>query len=350
LKVTQETIAKAAGVSVTTVSFVLNGRAEAMKIPADTVQRVRNIADKLGFIGNYHARSLSLGRSNTIGLVTSGDGSDVRSRLYSPILTGMSVHARRRGYDLMMVADRPGMESQRCCISYLLEKRIDGAILLDPYYLPGLQWPDGQICVALGGWRDDMPRVELDASSGVQAALKHLRSLGHRRVFYVGRRTENGIEVPDRVEAFHRVARKLKMASHDHFVKIDNTLDNRHSVDWFVKQYGRAIAAELAPPSGTTAYLCYNDTMALALGAVLRDRGLRVPKDVSIVGFDDLHAVCAIPALTTISHMLPQLGERAVDLVADLMAAHSNTDTASLRIERVAAELVVRESTGPAPK
>jgi DNA-binding LacI/PurR family transcriptional regulator len=166
-------------------------------------------------------------------------------------------------------------------------------------------------------------------------------------VLWIGRHERRGdswtIASPDRIAAFRRAVRQANIVGREWFVAHD--LPYFPQIDRHIEAYRSALANGLPLEPTTTAILCYNDTMALALYSVLAERGLKVPGDVSVIGFDDLHATYAIPPLTSISHMLPRMGEEAVDLV--LEAAEAG-DEAGPRVRTVSAQLVIRRSTGAA--
>jgi len=345
--VTQRTIAQAAGVSATAVSFVLTGRAAQMKLSAQTVQKVRQAAKRLGFTGNYHARSLALGRSHTLGLGVPGNPQSLLSHFWAPVVVGAGSYARQRGYNLLFLGDRADMGAEQGAAQALREGRIDGAILLPFGPADAACWPDGAAVVGIGDRKWKCPSVALDAGAGVMRALEHLEALGHREVLYLGRRSQRGLDQEDRVRAFRVGVGKLALIGHEHFIHLDVTED--HPVEWFIAYYREAITANLHLPRTATAVVCYNDDVGLALCSVLAERGVKVPADVSVMGFDDMHAACAIPPLTTISHMLPELGARAVNLVLTLAEAKRAPRGRRAMIERVPARLVVRASTGPPP-
>lgn len=347
MRVTQRTIAEAAGVSTTAVSFVLTGRAAQMKLSAQTVQRVRQAAKRLGFTGNYHARSLSLGRSHTLGLIVPGSSQALLNRFWAPVVVGAGSYARQRGYDLLLLGDRAEMDAGQGAARALREGRIDGAIVLPFGPLDAARWPKGAAVVGMGDREWDCPSVALDAGVGVLLALEHLHALGHRSVLCLGRRSPRGIDQEDRVRAFRAGVEELGLVGQEHFIPLE--APGEAPVDWFIGRYREAIAADLHLPRGVTAVLCYNDAVGLALCSVLAERGVKVPADVSVVGFDDMYAACAIPPLTTISHMLPELGARAVNLVLTLVEAKNARRCRGGIIESVPAQLVVRASTGPAP-
>ncbi|NLF39507.1 LacI family transcriptional regulator [bacterium] len=340
MAVKQRDIAAAAGVSVTTVSFVLAGRAEEMHLSRATVRRVEDAAARLGFTPNYHAQALSTGRARTLGLITGGERRVLLHRFWSPVAAGVGVHASERGHNVLIMADGVGSTSDNAA-EFLRQKRIDGLIAFAYPSPPPLHVGPKAPVVIIGGRGWSHATVTLDDVAGIAAAMSHLVDLGHRDILYVG---DTGCEAnvsQRRARAFRAAGRRTGVRTRQ--LDLDRTHPADLSDDAFIQLYRDQLAATLKLPASTSAAICYNDNVAVAFCAVLGERGLRVPADISVIGFDDLHAASAIPPLTTVSHMLEEMGAAAVDLLLDMIER-----TKRPRDLVVTPRLVIRASTASA--
>jgi DNA-binding LacI/PurR family transcriptional regulator len=343
---TQREVAAAAGVSPTTVSFVLAGREREMKISPACAERIRAAARKMDYRGNRHAKALATGKSGTLGLVSPGPAISHRHLFSQRLTAGVERRARERGHDLLFFGHRGDQSELTHAMSGLVDKRVDALLL--PFFPAShlvrdraRRWPLVLLLTKAG---NGYPSVSLDAEAGIRQAVEHLAGLGHRRVLRIGTRQGGAVQLPHREAAFLDAARCHGMIPETRHVPIAH--DPSSEVETHLAAYRQSLSA-LDLPRDATAVLCHNDTMALALLNLCAERGLRVPRDLSVVGFDDLLAGFAFPPLTTVSHMLPEIGAQAVDLALDLL--DNDRPYPCEREIRVAAQLVVRQSTGPAP-
>ncbi len=340
--VTQQEIAGQAGVSPTTVSLVLNGRADELNISPECARRVLDTARKLGYRSNYHARALARGKATTLGFVNrAGDG---YGHLFGHTLSsGVERRARELGYDLLLFGSGEGDMHLTRGVEGLVEKRVDALLL--PYFHGRLikhdharRWPMVLIQSEPG---NGYPAVNLDAEPGIRAAVEHLADLGHHRVLWLGARAPEESWALSRLSAFREAASGFGVASTHYNIKNPEVFYGK--IEDQIERAVNELRNDLPPLRETTAVMCCNDTVALALYAVLRERDLQVPRDVSVIGFDDLLASFAVPAMTTVSHMLPQIGARAVELALEIME-EGREHPYEVEV-KVPAELVVRRST-----
>ncbi|MCB7135311.1 LacI family DNA-binding transcriptional regulator [Cellulosimicrobium marinum] len=344
--VTVHDVARASGVSISTVSRAL---AEPDRVAAATRDRVVAAATRLGYRPNRAASGLRAGRTGALGLVVP----DLENPYFASVTQGVQARARRTGHAVFVVdaAEDPALETE---LVAGLRAQTDGLVLCAPRAAEADLAAAGDAPVVLVNLRlPGVPAVSADDAHGVLLAVEHLRALGHTRVAYVGG--------PGRSWSDARRRAGLAAARERHpDVETVPVGSFRPHVDG-----GRA-AADLVVASGATAVLAYNDLVALGLVDRLRERGLVVPRDLSVVGFDDTFvATLVTPRLTTVRTDLAQLGARAVDrLVARLgprrgtppatagpaADATDGTDPAEPTADdELPVELVVRDSTTVPP-
>lgn len=333
-RVTLAEVADKADVSVSAVSVVLNGRAKERRLSDDCVQRVHAAARQLGYRGNYGARTLARGKAMTLGFVAKYVAGDpARPR----IETGFEREANDYGYEVLTLCLGPDESPLERALDYVKQGRIDGfAIYVGGWTtLPAVaQIPPGvPVCHVYYHPESFRPVVTLAPEPGIREAVRHLASLGHRRVAWIGIEQDGQVQLPERLDAFRDASGEAGLETVEHCL-----------ADTGLRAYDlyRGLEPARSVLSGATAALCYNDIMARALAAALRDAGLRVPEDVALVGFDNTSARDAIPPLTTISHSFVEMGRAAMRHLASMVEEGRER---SEEIIRVPSRLIVRRST-----
>lgn len=309
----QKDVAELAGVSRTTVSFVLNG-VENIAIPDDTRERVQRAAAELGFRPNAMARSLRGGRSNVLGLLTS----DIVTTPYSvEIVKGAQDEAMARGQTLLIIDTGGSAEAAEDAVEHFLEWRVDGLIFAAEYhqqYTPPTAAAGPAVLVNCFVDPDQaeqsIPTILPDEVQGGAAATRTLIDAGHTRIGYV-----NG---PLRdFPASHGRLTGYQNALRDAGIPFEETLVREG--DWWQESGTEHTAALLDLPRPPSAIFCANDWMAMGAYEVARDRGLRIPDDLAIIGFDNRIEIAdhLRPALTTVALPYRQMGSRAVQVLLD---------------------------------
>ncbi len=317
--VTLKMVAAKAGVSTAAVSYILRGQARAMRLSEACEQRVREAASELGYQGNHHAQSLASGRSRTIGVVINpGWYSVLAYPFWGMLSSGIERQTRRHGYDLQLIGGTDAESPSRRALAHLRSRRVDALVV---YRLLQCEIPqellDPALPVVFIESHDlaRINRVNFDPEPGLQAALEHLAGLGHRDIMHLqhinvrARQQPTGLaEMPERGVILRRLAGRCG-------VRLDECILDHHErvsqsgLQFDVAAMARILQTDLELPARTTAIICENDETALALYHVLAARGLQVPDDLSVIGFDDMFAAsAAIPSLTTISHRLEDMG------------------------------------------
>ena len=320
-------VARRAQVSVASVSRVLN---RLDNVSEETRERVADAVRELGYVPHAGARSLSLARTNAIGVVLP----DFHGEFFSEIVRGMDREASRRGYMLLLSNVHAGSE-QSANAMRTMRGRVDGLIVLAPHLSEdelAAALPGGTPAVlintrdAVGGY----PAVRLDNPAGARAVAQHLVDLGRKRIVHIAGATGN-VEAQERADAF-RSALEAQDGVSVELVQGD-----------FSEESGEAgIGALLKAGQTFDAVFAANDMMAIGALQALRRAGLRVPEDVAVVGFDDVPLARHL-GLTTVRVRIAELGERALDRLVSVLAGEEDSNGRELHMP----ELVIRSTTDP---
>jgi LacI family transcriptional regulator len=348
-------VAKAAGVSLTTASLVLNRPKQPNRVSTACAERVRGVAVTLGYIPNYHARSMKLGRAETIavamdvGAVDDSNGlatvSELADGYFNQVMGGIDLHLRGVGYQMILVGPDGQTPAPHRGLEGLGQRRFDGMIVLCASADPAeeaayMSQPDAAIVAIEYAGKTKLPVVDFDTKGGLELALAHLWGCKHKRLLWVGPGDSK------REDPFAELASAMGLETR--FCRFEFRPQPGRTARLAQVEQGRAAMRRwLAerPRREFTAVVAHNDPVALGAIGALAEAGVRVPRDVSVVGFDDVEAVFCIPGLTTVSHRLADLGKRSAEMVMEMVT----DDNARLRLrgtrEVLGAELVVREST-----
>ncbi|WP_173080191.1 LacI family DNA-binding transcriptional regulator [Phytohabitans rumicis] len=334
-KVKIRTVAEAAGVSVTTVSLVLNNVASA-RVGAETRRRVHEAAERLGYVPNEVARQLRAQRTNTLGLL----GDEVTTTPFAGrMVLGAQEAASKHGWLLMLLNTGLDPELERKEISALLQSRVDGVLYTTMYHRV-VRVPD-QLrtvpTVVLDAEDDsaDLPSVVPDEEGGAYLATKELLDHGHRRIGFVN----SNLDIPatsGRLAGYQKALREAEVSFDPRLVV------SAHPVS----REGYAAASELlSRRERPSALFCFNDRVAMGAYQAASALGLRIPADLSVVGFDDQEEISEglLPGLTTVALPHYAMGAWAVDaLIARILDPNTPVERAILPCP-----LVRRESVGP---
>lgn len=335
--VTIRDVAQAAGVHVSTVSRALNPAKRAL-ISDEVLRVVEQAAQKLGYRPNRAASALRTGRTHTIGVLVP----DITNPVFPPILQGIEASAAARGY-FVFVANVGDPQLAKPILERMQAQQVDGLIMAiamrdDPLVDHIVRNGVHAVLVNRADESGRLPAVVSDDRLAMKLAVDHLVALGHRRIAHLA----GPQDVPTGVGRRQGVEQALR----DHGLAKPVVVECAS----YSREGGRAAMKELllrAKPqphglAGLDAIVCCNDLVALGAYDVLREAGLRIPKDVSITGHNDMPLVDMVdPPLTTIRLPHRELGWRAAGLLFDEIEGKSlSPSTVVLR-----PELVVREST-----
>lgn len=328
-------VARACGLAPSTVSNALAGKAV---VRPETRALVQRTAERLGYRASGLARGLRLQRTWTVGALVA----DIANPFFADLVRGMEDRLWAEGYSLAICSTDYDADKETALLRLLLDKRLDGLILAstasDSDEVPRLKRL-GVPYVLLNRRHVSEPSdyVGMDNAVGTAAAVAHLAALGHRRIAF--------IQGPPRSSAAGERLAGYRGEMRRRFGELDESLIAPG--DYAAEQGRAAVDRFLALPAPPTAIVAANDFMALGAMERLRERGLAVPGDVSVTGFDDIF-VAALPwiGLTTVRPHSRDLGARAADLLLGRIGAPT---AAEPREVILTSELVVRGTTGPAP-
>lgn len=319
-------VARTAGVSTMTVSRVLN---DSPRVSDETRRRVEAAIDALGYRANPAARIMRGGRSGVLGVVA------MEADQFGPAhaLFGVEAAARASGHSVsFLTMARPDRAALEEALEQLSDAHADGVVVIAPFQpiVEAAAELAGSIpLVVVGGEaRRDLLTAAVDQELGAELATAHLLELGHRTVHHVGG-VAKSIDASGRVKGWRRALRSAGAGS-GRLVR----------GDWSAAG-GYAAGQRLLTEASVTAVFVANDQMALGVIRALTDAGLRVPEDVSVVGFDDApEAAFYRPALTTIRQDLGETARAAVEMLLRRVTSGPFSQHVS-----VPPELIVRSST-----
>jgi len=322
--VTIKDVAAKAGVSVATISRVLNGKGP---VRAATGRRVLATAKALHYVPHAAARSLSTRTTHTIGLLLP----DLHGEFFSEVIRGIDGAARRRGYHLLV----SGFHSERAEMSAMLDAvrgRVDGIIVMAPDRSAIMTADEvaRMPVVRLNSGQGYATSINIDNFGGASAMVKHLASRGRHRIAFICGPQRNADAV-ERQRGYRSAIRAL------HASPIECPGD-------FTEEGGYLAAKELVQRRpAPDAIFAANDSMAIGALRALREGGVHVPDEIALAGFDDIPiARYVTPALTTVSVAISELGRRAFEMLLDEISGRTSTQ----RREKFPTRLVVRESCG----
>ena len=334
---TMTDIAREAGVSQSTVSRVLNDRVTTVPIAPATRERVLAVAARLGFQPNPLARSLRGGPTMLLGVIVR----DIADPFFAVAVEALTTQAEVRGYNVVLgtahsradeaIALRAVLETRHCDAIVVMgdvgdQPRLVEDLRSSPIPVVGL-WQ--------GRAYDGTPTVGVDNRLGIRLALAHLLGLGHTRIAFLGGRPLGDIRERRSTFLETLVERGLPIRS-GYVLEVVNDLASGDS----------ALRSLMESGERPTAILAATDQLAFGVLHAAHELGVRVPEDMSVVGFDDLPmSTFSVPALTTVAMPTVDMTQRALDLAIDAIGGASEHQDRS----RIEPKLVVRRSTGPPP-
>jgi len=324
-------VAERAGVSVTTVSHVLN-KTRHRTIALGTRHRVLQVVQELNYYTNAHARRLAKSRSDSFGLIVS----EIANPFFSEVIKGFEASAMEHGFELLLCYTEYDQDRTQAAVRKMIENKVRGVAAMTSTFDRAFaeELATQHVPVVLLGPGPAQPgisQIQIDFSQGMGQAIDHLRELGHNSFAFIS----GPLNIRSAVNVRSAFVESLVQRGLGSF----RTVDCNYKVDGGIS----AIRSLLAHPNFPTAILCGNDLIGLGAISALEEVGISVPEDVSVVGYDDiLFARLARPPLTTVTVPRERLGKLAYEALEKMQ--RSKQKSSHYLVET---QLVVRKSAGP---
>lgn len=341
-RATSKDVARLAGVSQTTVSFVLNNT-PGISLSEETRQKVLDAARQLQYIPNSFAKGLKTNQSKLLGVFLPS----LDNPFYPMLMQYIENYTAGRNYNVLLCCTYRNPEREHAYLDLCMEKQVDGIIyLFTPNWLKQVVQISNSIPVVLISEKsDDVPlnTISLNGFSCGRLLAQHLLALGHRRLAYImSPVTSVSLTRQMRLAGIRSAVRDAGLPA-DVLQAITASAGGHYATE---AEAGYEVMGQLLRDKDVTAVIGVNDMVAFgALSCVLNTPGVQVPRDLSICGFDNLYlSGMAHPSLTTVDYCTESLCKLAVDMVL--------SDSRDPNILKLASEpqLILRESTGPAPQ
>ncbi|WP_263408675.1 LacI family DNA-binding transcriptional regulator [Terriglobus tenax] len=318
------TVAQAAGVSVATVSRVIN------KVPSvdpGLAKKVWEAIQKLGYVPNTQARALVSGHSKLLGVIIS----DITNPFFPELIQGFEDKAVEVGYETLIGSTNYDLQRMELCVQRMLERKVEGvAVMTFGIEEPLLERLSSQgipmVFIDLAPKKKDISTIRVDYQKGIREAVQHLAVLGHRRIAFIAgpQRLHSAVT---RLEAFRAATREIGLK-----IPAGSIFHGDHTAEGGE----RGVAHLLALKERPTAIMCSNDMTAIGAMHALAHAGLSIPRDISLIGFDDIRITeYMLPPLTTVRMSGGDIAASAVAALLDPSAPPKEVET----------RLIVRQST-----
>ena len=332
-------VAKRAGVSTATVSRTMNG---SVRVSKETAQKVQSAIDELNFVPDTNARSLGSGRSSLLGLIIS----DITNPFFPELVKAFEDEAIRHGREILIANTGYDPEKTVNCVTRMLQRKVDGVAIMtsemDEHligyfqrkHIPVVFFDNGTPSIGISC-------VHVDYSLGIELAVNHLVELGHRRIAFISG-PQRLASARVRQRAFTAVSIRARLEMQQGLIQEGN-----HRPDGGLDAMGRLLALQPRP----TAVITSNDLTAIGAMGAIAEAGLRIPEDMSIVGFDNIQlSAYTVPSLSTVKIPFTEIACAAVQ---SLLVARGD-DPKHLshgQLHVVKPELIMRKSTAaPQPE
>jgi LacI family transcriptional regulator len=325
------TVAATAKVSVATVSRVINS---VPNVDPALAKRVWDAIQKLGYIPNNQARALVSGRSRLFGVIIS----DITNPFFPELIQGFEEEAVAAGYETLIGSTNYDLRSMEICVQRMLERKVDGVAVMtfgieEPLLERLASKKIPMVFIDVAPAQKGFSAIRIDYENGIYEAVQHLAVLGHRRIGFIS--GPRGLHsANERQKAFRSALKTIGLTLPAEYVYVGDYTNE-----------GGSSGAEhlLALPNPPTAIVCSNDMTAIGAMHAAARLGLRIPQDVSLIGFDDIRiARYMLPPLTTVRMSGREI---AVSAVRTLIANLKDDVLAKAPYQVVATRLVVRQST-----
>ncbi|OUS75018.1 hypothetical protein B1748_19135 [Paenibacillus sp. MY03] len=336
-------VAKLVEASPATVSRVLSGSdypvSEAMR------EKIKKAAKQLNYTPNLVGRQLKTNTSMTIGIIVPS----ISNPFYSEVVLGMEEIARQKGYHVLLCNSHQDIELEKNYFKTLLENQVRGVIISSISQETGVltEYSEKGGCVISIDQAQENPtvfQVNYDYRRGGYMAVQHLLELGHRRIAYV----TAPLDRPSRLgiyKGYQDAMREYEANVSEELVRVADKQEGRYYDGKYEFNNGKKLAKqllELSPDKRPTAILACNDSTAMGVMYELREQGVRVPDDMSVMGFDNVDlSIMTAPPLTTIEHPKAEMGKFACNMLFQVLEG----DAGNIQEIMLQPKLVLRQST-----
>ncbi len=326
------TIARLANVSIATVSRTIN---RVSTVNPKMAKRVWEVIEKLDFVPNTQARALVSGRSKLFGLLIS----EITNPFFPELIQGFEEIAVEHGYEILISSTNHDPKRMSHCIRRMLERKVEGVAIMtfgieEPLLEQLAKRKVPLVFIDVGPDRPGISVLKVDYHHGIRQAVQHLAALGHRRIAFVsGPKLLHSAQ--SRLAAYTKSMHECGIVPDPGWI-----VEGDHTLEGGVAAMGQLLAQD----DLATAVLCSNDMTAIGVLHKLYRTGLRVPDDISVIGFDDIHiAEVTIPPLTTIQMSRFEIAKAAFDALQSQV--ESPNQLIGKREFNISTSLIVREST-----
>jgi LacI family transcriptional regulator len=332
---TLKMLAEYLGLSPATVSIVLNNSPVATSIPAATKQRVHAAAKKFAYRPNLHARMLRSRLTNTIGIIAP----ELSEGYFTGVMLGVEKYLLQEGFLYFTVSHLGQPDLKDEYQELLMRRRVDGFLLVNTQL--SLNVPAPVVGISSHSNALGVTNIMLDHNAAARMALRHLYELGHRRIaFMKGQRYS--LDSESRWQSIVSIAQDIGIV-----VRPELCIFLEENV-WSPELGYPPMRNLLSRTHNFTALFCFNDTSAIGAIRAIQDAGLACPRDISVIGFDDIIvAEYLSPRLTTVRQPLYEMGTKAAELLINRIQSPDESYPQEVWFEP---ELIVRESTMSIPQ
>jgi DNA-binding LacI/PurR family transcriptional regulator len=327
------TIAQLAEVSIATVSRTIN---RVSTVNPKLAKRVWDVIEKLDFVPNTQARALVSGRSKIFGLIVS----EITNPFFPELIQGFEDIAVENGYEILVSSTNHDPQRMSHCIRRMLERKVEGVAIMtfgieQPLLDQLAKRKVPLVFIDVGPDRPGISILKVDYHHGIRKAVQHLAALGHRNIAFISGPMQLH-SAQSRLAAFTKSMKECGIAP-----DVACLVEGDHTLEGGVSAMEKLLALETMP----TAVVCSNDMTAIGVLHKLYRTGLRVPDDISVIGFDDIHlAEVTMPPLTTVQMSRFEIAKAAFSALRSHV--ESPLEHTGKREFRIPTDLVVRESTG----
>lgn len=334
MAVTINDVAKEAGVSITTVSRVINGN---YPVKQETRQRVEEAIKKLNFQPNPIARSLVCRKTNSIGIVVPS----ITNMYFTEVVDGIEKYARMNSYDIFLNITNGDAKAEINAVNKFIERYVDGIIVVDPQTENILSGFYNEIVntvpvVFVNGYHQeiDLSFVISNEENGFKNALKHLNKTGHKNIIFV--RGESSYSYDLKENIYKKFIKNIGSREYILTVNAGNSIEVVENT----KKAILSISSEIKLGEDFTALIACNDLMATGVLNACLELGIKVPDEFSIIGFDNIIlSQMTTPKLSTVDQNMKKLGEKSAEMLLNYIESGYEADKVLINTK-----LILRES------